>query len=53
MQNDTLPTLEPDNLIAGRYRRKQFLGRGSFGEVFYAEDIKFERDNTLRLWDVA
>lgn len=34
--------LKRDNLIFGRYRLHQSLGKGSFGEVFYAEDIQFD-----------
>lgn len=33
---------EPGKLIAGRYRLGRSLGQGTFGQVFYAEDIKFD-----------
>ena len=32
---------QPNPLIANRYRKGPSLGAGGFGEVFYAEDIKF------------
>lgn len=37
-----MQNLTRDNRIFGRYRLRQSLGKGSFGEVFYAEDIQFE-----------
>ena len=36
-----MQNLDQNRLIAGRYRLRQSLGKGSFGEVFYAEDIQF------------
>jgi WD40 repeat protein/tRNA A-37 threonylcarbamoyl transferase component Bud32 len=40
------PALEPlaneDEIIANRYRLRQLLGAGTFGEVFAAEDTKFD-----------
>jgi WD40 repeat protein len=41
-QQKTMQNLQRDNLIFGRYRLHQSLGKGSFGEVFYAEDIQFD-----------
>lgn len=44
MQNNP-PSSEaagPERLIANRYRLGQSLGKGSFGEVFFAYDIKFD-----------
>ena len=37
-----MQNIQRDNLIFGRYRLHQSLGTGSFGEVFYAEDIQFD-----------
>ena len=37
-----MQNLKRDNLIFGRYRLQQSLGKGSFGEVFYAEDLQFD-----------
>lgn len=37
-----MQNIQRDNLIFGRYRLHQSLGKGSFGEVFYAEDIQFD-----------
>src|SRR5437764_6687613 len=37
-----MQNIKHDNLIFGRYRLHQSLGKGSFGEVFYAEDIQFD-----------
>ncbi len=37
-----MQNIKRDNLIFGRYRLHQSLGKGSFGEVFYAEDIQFD-----------
>ncbi len=44
MQNDwsQYTTAGSNRLLADRYRLHQSLGKGSFGEVFYAEDIKFD-----------
>ena len=36
------PPAEPKKIIAGRYRLGKTLGQGTFGQVFYAEDIKFD-----------
>ncbi len=42
MQNfEATPALNPNQVISNRYRLQQFLGRGAFGQVFAAEDIKF------------
>lgn len=51
MQNDFNPAnaLDPDKLVAGRYRLRQFLGKGSFGQVFYADDTKFEPPRSVAL----
>ena len=44
MQNDwsQFTNNGSNGLLADRYRLRQSLGKGSFGEVFYAEDVKFE-----------
>lgn len=42
MQNfEPLPVLNSNQIISNRYRLQQFLGRGAFGQVYAAEDIKF------------
>lgn len=42
MQNfEATPALNPNQLISNRYRLQQFLGKGAFGQVYAAEDIKF------------
>lgn len=48
MQGDS-PQLaeEPKKIIAGRYRLGHPLGQGTFGQVFYAEDIKFDPPRTV------
>ncbi len=51
MQNEppTISMDEPNQLIANRYKVGRSLGRGAFGQVFYAEDIKFDPPRTVAL----
>ena len=41
--------LDPNKLIAGRYRLRQSLGKGSFGEVFQADDVQFQPPRAVAL----
>ena len=47
MSNDAALPPETPRLIAGRYRLGRALGKGTYGQVFYAEDIKFEPPRTV------
>jgi serine/threonine-protein kinase len=47
MSNDAAFPPETPRLIAGRYRLGRALGKGTYGQVFYAEDIKFEPPRTV------
>lgn len=42
-----LPAAEPPKIIAGRYRLGRALGQGTYGQVYYAEDIKFDPPRTV------
>ncbi len=43
MSNDAAqPSAEIPRLIAGRYQLGRPLGKGTYGQVFYGEDIKFD-----------
>ena len=43
------PSLSPGRILAGRYRVRAFLGRGSVGEVYEAEDLELAGRVALKI----
>src|SRR4051794_37531775 len=44
-----MQNLEEGKLIHGRYRLRQSLGKGTYGEVFYTEDVQFDPPRAVAL----
>ena len=42
--------MEKDTLVANRYRLKEFLGSGSFGEVWLAEDTSLDMEVAVKIY---
>lgn len=48
-EGSPLPALNSEQLLTNRYRLRQPLGKGTFGQVFLAEDIKFQPPKIVAL----
>jgi serine/threonine protein kinase len=44
----TDPTVSPDEMVSGRFRISNFVGRGGMGEVYKAEDTRLHRIVALK-----